>query len=54
VFVAPEHFDLRVKAEGAPQYWAELALALLRPPFEPKKPTALFPLSAVPWWAGAE
>ena len=42
MFVAPEHFDLRVKAEGAPQYWAEQALALLRPPFDPQKPTALF------------
>jgi cytidyltransferase-like protein len=42
MFVPPEHFDLRVKAEGAPQYWAEQALALLRPPFDPQKPTALF------------
>jgi cytidyltransferase-like protein len=42
MFVAPEHFDLRVKPEGAPQYWAEQALALLRPPFDPQKPTALF------------
>jgi len=42
MFVAPEHFDLRVKAEGAPQYWAEQALALLRPAFDPQKPTALF------------
>src|ERR1700733_2655091 len=32
MFVAPEHFDLRVKAAGAAQYWAEQALALLRPP----------------------
>jgi len=30
MFVAPEHFDLRVAAEGAPQYWAEQALARLR------------------------
>ena len=42
MFVAPDHFDLRVKAEGTPQYWAEQALALLRPPFDPQKPTALF------------
>ena len=42
MFVAPEHFDLRVKAGGAPQYWAERALAQLRPAFDPQKPTALF------------
>jgi cytidyltransferase-like protein len=42
MFLAPQEFDLRVKAEGAPQYWAEQALALLRPPFDPQKPTALF------------
>jgi hypothetical protein len=33
---------LRVSSEGAPQYWAERALALLRPAFDPQKPTALF------------
>ena len=42
MFVAPERFDLRVKAEGTPQYWAEQALALLRPAFDPQRPTALF------------
>jgi cytidyltransferase-like protein len=42
MFVQPEHHDLRVTAEGTPQYWAELALALLRPAFDPQKPTALF------------
>ena len=42
MFVAPKRFDLRVASEGAPQYWAEQALALLRPAFEPQKPTALF------------
>jgi cytidyltransferase-like protein len=42
MFEAPQHCDLRVKAEGAPRYWAEQALALLRPPFDPQKPTALF------------
>src|SRR6476661_7492074 len=34
--------DLRVNAEGTPQYWAEQALARLRPAFDPQKPTALF------------
>lgn len=42
MFVAPKRFDLRVTKEGAPQYWAEQALALLRPAFDPQKPTALF------------
>src|SRR5579871_4276926 len=42
LFAAPDHFDLHVSAEGSPQYWAEQALVLLRPPFDPQKPTALF------------
>jgi cytidyltransferase-like protein len=42
MFAPPDHFDLRVQPEGTPQYWAEQALALLRPPFDPQKPTALF------------
>jgi adenylylsulfate kinase len=42
LFVAPNHVDLRVTAEGAPQYWAEQALTRLRPTFNPQKPTALF------------
>src|SRR5579864_8639894 len=42
MFVQPDKFDLRVGPDGTPQYWAEQALALLRPPFDPQKPTALF------------
>lgn len=42
MFVPPERFDLRVDAKGTPQYWAEQALALLRPAFDPQRPTALF------------
>src|SRR5262249_48660465 len=42
MFVAPTRFDLRVTAEGTPQYWAEQALARLRPLFDPQRPTALF------------
>lgn len=42
MFVAPERFDLRVSAEGTPQYWAEHAFARIRPAFDPQKPTALF------------
>jgi cytidyltransferase-like protein len=52
MFVAPERVDLRVKAEGTPQYWAEQALALLRPPFDPQKPTALFIGRYQPFHAG--
>jgi cytidyltransferase-like protein len=42
LFVPPARYDLRVTADGAPQYWAEQALARLRPTFDPQKPTALF------------
>lgn len=42
MFVAPDRFDLRVSGEGAPEYWADLALARLRPAFDPQQPTALF------------
>jgi cytidyltransferase-like protein len=42
MFVAPARFDLRVGADGTPQYWAEQVLARLRPAFDPQKPTALF------------
>jgi hypothetical protein len=41
VFVPPTHVDLRVDAEGAPEYWADEAARLLRPVFDSKKPTAL-------------
>ena len=42
LFAAPARFDVRVGAEGAPQYWAEQISARLRPTFDPQKPTALF------------
>lgn len=42
MFVAPDRVDLHVTADGKAQYWAERALALLRPPFDPQRPTALF------------
>jgi adenylylsulfate kinase len=41
MFVPPKRFDLRVTAQGNPQYWAEQALARLRPAFDLQKPTAL-------------
>jgi cytidyltransferase-like protein len=52
MFIAPERFDLVVGVEGTPQYWAEKALALLRPAFEPQKPTALFIGRYQPFHAG--
>jgi adenylylsulfate kinase len=42
MFVPPSRVDIRVSAEGSPEYWAEQALARLRPAFDPQKPTALF------------
>lgn len=42
MFVPPDQFDLRVTADGSPQFWAEQALLRLRPTFDPQKPTALF------------
>jgi cytidyltransferase-like protein len=42
MFVPPASVDLRVAPEGTPQYWAEQAVAKLRPAFDPQKPTALF------------
>jgi len=52
MFVTPKHFDLRVTAEGAPQYWADKVLARLRPPFDPQRPTALFVGRYQPFHAG--
>jgi len=52
MFVPPEQFDLRVGADGSPQYWAERVLGMLRPPFDPQKPTALFVGRYQPFHAG--
>lgn len=42
LFTPPQRFDLRVTAEGEPEYWAEQIAAVVRPVFDPKKPAALF------------
>jgi hypothetical protein len=42
LFEPPTRVDLHVTAEGAPDYWAEKAARMLRPHFDPKRPTALF------------
>lgn len=52
LFVSPERWDMRVTFEGAPEYWAEEALAKLRPPFEPQAATALFVGRYQPFHAG--
>jgi cytidyltransferase-like protein len=52
MFVPPARFDIRGSAEGSPQYWAEQALARLRPAFDPQKPTALFVGRYQPFHAG--
>ena len=52
MFVPPERFDIRVDAEGTPQAWAEKVFRLLRPAFDPKRPTALFVGRFQPFHAG--
>lgn len=52
MFVPPERFDLRVSADGSPEYWAERAYSLQRPAFDPRMPTALFIGRYQPFHAG--
>lgn len=42
IFEPPEHCDVRVTAEGTPEYWAEQIGGKLVPTFDAKLPTALF------------
>ncbi|WP_375459933.1 adenylyl-sulfate kinase [uncultured Enterovirga sp.] len=42
LFEPPVDPDVRVTAEGAPEFWAEQIVRQLRPVFDPKAPTALF------------
>jgi cytidyltransferase-like protein len=42
MFIRPEIYNIRVELQGAPDYWAERICLLLRPTFDPRKPTALF------------
>jgi len=42
LFEPPREADLRVTAEGTPDFWAEKAARMLLPHFDPKLPTALF------------
>jgi len=42
LFKGPVFWDIRVEAEGTPEYWAERVAKMVRPSFNPKLPTALF------------
>jgi adenylylsulfate kinase len=42
MFVPPRDFDVRVTAEGSPEYWVEEVTKRVRPVFNTKAPTALF------------
>lgn len=42
MFQGPLAWDVRVEPEGTPEYWAEHVAKLVRPNFDPKRPTALF------------
>lgn len=42
LFVPPERVDLRVTADGTPEYWADQVAKRVRPIFDAKRPTALF------------
>jgi hypothetical protein len=42
LFQPPDRADLRVTAEGTPEYWAEEIAGRLVPTFDAQKPTALF------------
>jgi adenylylsulfate kinase len=42
MFVPPSEFNVRVTHEGSAEYWAERVAQLVRPVFDPKRPTALF------------
>ena len=42
LFVPPHEYDVRVTAEGAPEYWANKIADAIRPAFDPKRPTALY------------
>ncbi|GGH18849.1 hypothetical protein GCM10007036_21300 [Alsobacter metallidurans] len=42
LFEAPHPHHVRVSADGTPEHWAEVIVRMLRPVFDPQKPTALF------------
>ena len=52
MFVPPEKYDLRVPAEGTPEYWIDQIAQRVRPVFDAKKSTALFIGRYQPFHAG--
>ena len=42
MFVPPKRHALRVSADGTVEFWAEQVVRLVRPVFDPSKPTAFF------------
>jgi adenylylsulfate kinase len=42
LFEPPAKYHVRVTDDGSPEYWAEQIANIIRPVFDPKKPTALF------------
>lgn len=52
LFEPPARFDIRVTAEGSPEYWVEEIARALRPVFDTKAPTALFIGRYQPFHAG--
>ena len=42
MFETPHDHHVRVTDQGTPDHWAEIVANLVRPIFDPKKPTALF------------
>lgn len=52
LFVPPARYDVRVTAEGSPEFWTEQIAARVRPIFDGKKPTALFIGRYQPFHAG--
>jgi adenylylsulfate kinase len=42
MFTPPAQCDLRVSADGTPDYWAEQIVKRVRSIFDPKRPTAIF------------
>jgi cytidyltransferase-like protein len=52
IFEPPARYDIRVTAEGTPEYWAEQVATAIRPVFSPQRPTALFIGRYQPFHAG--
>lgn len=52
LFEPPTNYHLRVMEQGIPDYWAQKALELIKPTFDPKQATALFVGRFQPFHAG--